>query len=246
MNLNLRVSLALSLETKQLQSPSKPNSQVLTVKHLHLPECGQGRNHLNRSSASRRVLAVPEMPPRWNTLPANNPLGTRTFIGPALSQSEAAPACTAAFTLHPRSAVHPPEAETRAPSSRALSRSRDLAYVTAARHLGLWLSHKLPGPRCALFLEACLAGGGFGACVPVPALRCWLSAWRGARVGSPALLLCPAPRWTAAGTGEAALGEHVACRSLACARGCWDGGGVPRPPAAVRQGGRRRRGRGRP
>lgn len=80
-----------------------------------------------------------------------------------------------------RHPLHAPEAEARAPSSRALSRSRDLAHVTAARHLGLWLSHKLPGPRCASFLEACLAGGGFGARVPVAALRCWCP--RGAERG---------------------------------------------------------------
>ena len=35
-------------------------------------------------------------------------------------------------------------AEARAPLYRALSLSRDLVYVTACRHLGLWLNSKVP------------------------------------------------------------------------------------------------------
>lgn len=71
---------------------------------LFVPEFGQKRDYLNTSSACCRVLSVPEMPPRFYPH-RKQPLGTRTFIGPALSQSEAVPTCTAAFTSHPRGAL---------------------------------------------------------------------------------------------------------------------------------------------
>lgn len=126
-----------------------------------VPECGQGRDCLNRSSVCCRVLSVPEMPPRFYTQTANN------LSGPVLLSVPRFPKAR-----RPQHALRC-SAEAWAPSSRAFSLSRDLAYVTAGRHLGLWPSNKFSLPRCVLFLEAYLAGIGFGLCVPVPALRCW-------------------------------------------------------------------------
>lgn len=208
-----------------------------------VPEFGQGRDYLNRSSSVavgfylylRRHHAFTPRPQRTS----RDPYFYRSRAFP----KRGGPSMQCGVHVRPERRCSP-EAEAWTPSSRALSFSRDLAYVTAGRHLGLWLGHKFPLPLRTLFLEARLSGRGFGPCVPRPGPPVLVSAWRGARVG-PALLLCPAPRWTAAGTGEAALGGARGV-PLACARGCWDGGGVRRPPAAVRQGGRRRRGRGRP
>lgn len=136
-----------------------------------VPEFGQGRDYLNRHSTCCRVLSVPEMPPRFYTQTANN------LSGPVLLSVPRFPK-----VRRPQHALRcSPEAGAWAPSSRASSLSRDLAYVTAGRHLGLWLSNKFPLPLCALFLEAYLTGRGFGPCVPVPALRCWCP--RGAERG---------------------------------------------------------------
>lgn len=48
------------------------------------------------------------------------------------------------------------------------------------------------------------------------------------------LVPCPASRWTAAGTGEAALGAARGAPGT-CSRGCWDGGGVHRASLRCRR-----------
>lgn len=163
----------------------------------------QGSDRLRGRSASCRVPSVPEPPPRLGARGATNLPGPVLLCVPRFSPRERRPQHAPRRSRLTRSSS--PEAEAWAPPGLAPPLSRDLAHVTARRHLGLWPGHKSPGGGSRPFSRRAFPGRGARISRPRPGLAVLVSAWRGARVG-PALLLCPAPRWTAAGTGEACSG----------------------------------------
>uniref|UniRef100_A0A8C0PD27 Sorting nexin 5 n=1 Tax=Canis lupus familiaris TaxID=9615 RepID=A0A8C0PD27_CANLF len=96
------------------------------------------------------------------------------------------PASSSPLETLPRSLGSPsPRAFARAPPNRALTLSRDLLYVTARRHLGLWLSDKFPRPRARAFLRGAVLLECSLLRVLLAALRTAVSAWPGARTTLP-------------------------------------------------------------
>lgn len=170
----------------------------------------QGSDRLHGRSASCRVPSVPEPPPRLGARGATNLPGPVLLCVPRFSPRERRPQHAPRRSRLTRSSS--PEAEAWAPPGLAPPLSRDLAHVTARRHLGLWPGHKSPRRWLAPFLEARLPRER-GSDLASPSRPCGAGVRVARSEGRPRVASLPGSKMDGSGDGGGLLwGKHVACR----------------------------------